>query len=180
MKYRMLDNGEAIIKEDEALTCVNGWRIFEYAFVGEYLNSPIRRRDDGKGKYVFIDQPVDPEDAEDVEFWRWGVGWVWGGCALRKDETYATLIWRKTRGVEKPETQAQTQEAENTLRTSFSLTLKDGIELTQPFNTEKEAMEAAELEAGRNDGKAVYVMRNVCIAKYQAAKIVNKTDYQGA
>ena len=170
----MLDKGEAIIKGDEILTCVNGWRILEYAFVGEYLNSPIRRRDDGKGTYVFIDQPVDPED---VEFWRWGVGWVWGGSELRKDEVYATLIWRKPRGGEKLE---QTQEAENTLRTSFSLTLKDDIELTQPFNTEKEARAAAELEAGSNDGKAVYVMRNVCIAKYQETKIVNKTDYQGA
>lgn len=152
MKYRMLDKGEAIIKEDEILTCVNGWRILEYVFVGEYLNSPIRRRDDGNGKYVFIDQPVDPEDMEDVEFWRWGVGWVWGGCALRKDEAYATLIWRKPRGGEKLE---QTQEVE---KEKLWLSLSQKSKHLQRWGTEKEAEDYAKSQAmGSADAEIYYL-----------------------
>ena len=165
----MLDKGEAIIKGDEILTCVNKWRMFEDEWVGERLSSPIRREDDGKGKYVLIDKPVDPEDMEDVEFWRWGVGWVWGGCALRKDEAYATLIWRKPRGMEKPETQPQEAEKEK-----LWLSLSQKSKHLQRWGTKKEAEDYAKNQAMGSADAEIYYTGYLAKA-FQRKMTVNET-----
>lgn len=96
--YRLLDAGEPVERGDEVFT-VSGWTCLDWLKVGEDITNPVRRLDDGKGKYVLVDIPVHSELAEDLEFWRWGVGWLFGGSVRRKDETVETLIWRKPRAV---------------------------------------------------------------------------------
>lgn len=87
MNYRLLDVGEPVVKGDEICTATYGWRVLEDCWIGECLDSPIRRIDDGKGKFLLSDV------AQGTEFWRYGTGWWIGSGGSEKD------VWRKARDV---------------------------------------------------------------------------------
>ena len=104
MKYRLLDVGEDYRDGDEILTVSNGWqRISGYGTVQAHT-VPMRRPDDGKGKYLVacgFDMMV--ADFSGTEFWEWGVGWVRWTPEIT--DRYSETIWRKAREVEKPKEQ---------------------------------------------------------------------------
>ena len=94
-KYRLLDVGESWddVASDEMLTVSVGWRSVSGYGTVQAHTAPMRRPDDGKGKYVLA------EEFHGTEFWRCGIGW-----RLAKDLQPAegTTIWRKAREEEKP------------------------------------------------------------------------------
>lgn len=92
-KYRLLDVGEFYI-DPEMLTVSNGWQRIEGSGYAQEHTVPLRRPDDGKGKYLLCEK-MDGED-----FWRWGVGWVKWDLNHKEDAP----VWRKAREVEKPST----------------------------------------------------------------------------
>ena len=96
-RYRLLAVGESWgdVAGCEILTVSAGWRSASGYGTVQAHTVPMRRPDDGKGKYLLCGS------IEGTEIWKWGVGWVtWDRVEanLPSDVT----IWRKAREVEKP------------------------------------------------------------------------------
>lgn len=101
-KYRLLDVGEFYI-DPEMLTVSNGWQRIEGSGYVQKHTVPLRRTDDGKGKYVLIDRPavIEMGDSKDISFWKWGVGWVKADETSRNEDA---SIWRRERERVQPTT----------------------------------------------------------------------------
>lgn len=103
MKYRLLDLGESWgdVAGCEILTVSAGWRSASGYGTVQAHTAPMRRPDDGKGKYILIGRPnvVEMGDYTDTSFWKWGAGWLLAG----KQSIFAdAVIWRKAREVVAP------------------------------------------------------------------------------
>lgn len=99
-KYRLLDVGDYYRDGDEILTVGNGWQSISGFGTVQAHTVPMRRPDDGKGKWVLCDMPEFSGiyDFANVEYWRWGVGWVrWTPETIR--DHYRDTVWRKERKV---------------------------------------------------------------------------------
>ena len=94
MKYRLLDDGEYYRDGDEMMTVSNGWKRVCGRGTVQAHTVPVRRPEDGKGKYVLCDA------VEGSEFWKWGVGWVKWTPEIT--DLNSETICRKEREVEKP------------------------------------------------------------------------------
>lgn len=86
--YRLLDEGEVMKWGDEWLTKEYKWEpVYWGGIAGK---DPIRRVDDGKGKYILCDGPGG------TAYWDWGWGWVkWTYIPGESNNG----IWRKERDV---------------------------------------------------------------------------------
>ena len=93
-KYRLLDVGECIERWNEWLDPTSGWvSVPESLWGSECSVRPMRRPDDGMGRYLLTDI------LEGTDFWKWGVGWV---SMPNHVPTSDGAIWRRAREMEKP------------------------------------------------------------------------------
>ena len=156
-KYRLLDVGESIQEGDESLAGDGKWTTVHWPSVGSIDKTPIRRLDDGKGKYLLCERPHGADMAELVKtsFWRWGVGWVCGsGC---NDSS----VWRTEREVEKP----------SELKYSWVVMSYQGC---MSFPTEADARADAEAHARKTPGIEYQVQHIRTVAKYVVELVVKE------
>lgn len=113
-KYRLLDEGENAVKGDEIFTRHNGWIMLNNEWTGGIFVTPVRRLDDGKGKYVLT------ADRAGTESWNWGVG-LWVDVFQWVREEDFNTIWRKAREV------AVSKKPEISFRVNFHS--KDGLRM---------------------------------------------------
>lgn len=129
MKYRLLDDGECWggVAGCEILTVSAGWRsAIGYGTVQAHT-APMRRPDDGNGKYLLCGS------IDGTELWKWGVGWVkWD--RVEANLPSSVTIWRKEREVD----QAQLK---NEMAGRPWVTFCEEEETISYFTTEKEALD---------------------------------------
>ena len=95
-RYRLLAVGESWgdVAGCEILTVSAGWRSASGYGTVQAHTVPMRRPDDGKGKYLLCGS------IEGTEFWIWGVGWIkWD--RVEANLPSSVTIWRRPREVEK-------------------------------------------------------------------------------
>ena len=162
-KYRLLDMGEDYRDGNEILTVSNGWQRISGCGTVQAHTVPMRRPDDGKGKYILIGRPnvVEMGDYTDTSFWKWGVGWLLAG----KQSIFAdAVIWRKPREVAQivcpaPRFYPDTDHRFVVLCPDGRAIIPQGFQESEFENACREARQLSEIEAKHN-------------VEYQVAKVV--------
>lgn len=163
--YRLLDFGEVPKEGDEFLT-LKGWVHVEGRWMDEIKN-PIRRPDDGKGKYILVEKPSAVEMTDDrdcAEFWLWGTGWVQRTPSTISDQ-FRDTIWRKARDVGTP--------AEASAHVTWVVMTGRGC---TSFDSEAEARAAAREGAQRNQPIEYRVQQLRDVATYKVDLIVTEIN----